>query len=144
MPAAPIMITLGLVMRRSRVRIPQAAQMWKARSDVLTGPFALAGVGWGGGERVEGGSRGCGQAGGMASGVWWGRVGRLWGRLGAGLVALGQAHVAGALAAAEAEAEGLTGPGSGHPERMVGGVGMSAVERGLWSQLADLPGYWSR
>ncbi|MFH8381224.1 DUF6059 family protein [Kitasatospora sp. NPDC018058] len=76
----------------------------------------------------------------MASGVWWGRVGRLWGRFGAGLVALGQAHVAGAVAAAE----GLTEPGPGHPERVVGDVGMSAVERGLWSQLADLSGYWSR
>lgn len=70
----------------------------------------------------------------------------MWWRLGAGLVALGQAHVAGAgaVAAAEAEAVGLTGPGPGHPERVAGDVGMSAVERRLWSQLVDLPGYWSR
>ncbi|MER6300856.1 DUF6059 family protein [Kitasatospora sp. NPDC001539] len=85
----------------------------------------------------------------MASGVWRGRVGRWWGRLGAGFVALGEVHVVGALRAAEAAAEagGLCGPGVGHPERVVPGVGMSAVERGLWSQLADLsdlPDHWSR
>ncbi|MFE5580119.1 DUF6059 family protein [Kitasatospora sp. NPDC056531] len=78
----------------------------------------------------------------MARGVWWRRVGGFWERLGAGLVALGQAHVAGAVAAAEAG--GLVGPAPGHPERVVGDVGMTAVERGLWSQLVDLPGHRSR